>query len=115
QAAAQVDTKLFEICHLIGEPPRRWLTAAETPAMVLAYDPWLHTPHEVERLRGAAAKARAALRAAPDNPLDAVWSERPAAPLASPRAGPGALPSLPRVAPARPAERLPWARSRSPQ
>jgi Xaa-Pro aminopeptidase len=82
QAAAQADTGLFEICHLIDEPPPRWLAAALKPGMVLAYDPWLHTPHEVERLRAAAEKAGAMLRPLTDNPLDRVWSERPAAPVA---------------------------------
>ena len=82
QAAAQADTGLFEICHLIDEPPPRWLAAALKPEMVLAYDPWLHTPHEVERFRAAAEKAGAVLSAVTDNPLDRVWSDRPVAPIA---------------------------------
>ena len=73
QAAAQADTGLFEICHLIDEPPPRWLAAGLKPGRSLAYDPWLHTPHEVERFRAAAEKARAVLRAVTDNPLDRVW------------------------------------------
>ncbi len=49
---------------------------------MLGYDPWLHTPHEVERFRIAAEKAGATLRAVGDNPLDRVWPGQPAAPLA---------------------------------
>ena len=82
QAAQQVDGSLFEIHHLIDEPPARWLGAALKPGEVLGYDPWLHTPHEVERLRAAAERAGASLRAVDDNPLDRVWPDRPAAPLA---------------------------------
>src|SRR5271165_4401279 len=82
QAAAQVDTQLFEVHHLIDEPPARWIGGALTPGAVLGYDPWLHTPHEVERLRAAAEKAGASLRAVAENPLDIVWSGRPAAPIA---------------------------------
>jgi Xaa-Pro aminopeptidase len=82
QAAAQVDTGLFEIHHLIDEPPAQWLVAALTAAAVLAYDPWLHTPHEIERFRAAAEKAGAVLRAVSDNPLDRVWPGQPAAPIA---------------------------------
>jgi Xaa-Pro aminopeptidase len=82
QAAAQVDTGFFEIHHLIDEPPARWLATALQPGAVLAYDPWLHTPYEVERFRAAAEKAGAVLRAVPDNPLDRVWPGRPAAPIA---------------------------------
>jgi len=82
QAAAQVDTKLFEIHHLIDEPPAQWLAAALAAGAVLAYDPWLHTPHEIDRFRTAAEKAGAVLRAVSDNPLDRVWPGQPAAPIA---------------------------------
>src|SRR5216683_5691431 len=82
QAAAQADTQLFEIHHLIDEPPARWIGTALAKGAVLGYDPWLHTPHEVERFRAAAAKAGAGLRAVSENPLDRVWSGRPAAPIA---------------------------------
>jgi Xaa-Pro aminopeptidase len=82
QAAAQVDRGLFEIRHLVEEPPAQWVAAALAPGMALGYDPWLHTPNEIERLRAAAEKAGAVLRALPDNPLDRVWRDRPARPLA---------------------------------
>ncbi|MBV8777397.1 MAG: aminopeptidase P family N-terminal domain-containing protein, partial [Alphaproteobacteria bacterium] len=82
QAAAQVDTQAYEIRHLIDEPPARWLAEAAAADDVIGYDPWLHTPNEVERLRAGAEKAGAVLRASAHNPLDAVWPARPAAPLA---------------------------------
>jgi Xaa-Pro aminopeptidase len=82
QAAAQVDTRLFEIHHLIDEPPAQWIAAALTARAVLAYDPWLHTPHEIERFRTAAEKAGAELRAVSNNPLDRAWPGQPAAPIA---------------------------------
>jgi Xaa-Pro aminopeptidase len=82
QAAAQVDTQLFETHHLIDEPPARWIETALTPGVVLGYDPWLHTPHDIERFRAAAEKAGASLRAVAENPLDRAWSGRPAAPIA---------------------------------
>jgi Xaa-Pro aminopeptidase len=82
QAAAQVDAGLFEIRHLIEEPPAHWIGTALKAGTVLAYDPWLHTPHEVERFRAAAEKAGAVLRAVSDNPLDRVWPGRPGAPIA---------------------------------
>jgi Xaa-Pro aminopeptidase len=82
QAAQQVDGDLFEIHHLIDEPPARWIGAALAAGAMLGYDPWLHTPQEVERFRAAAQKAGASLRAVADNPLDRVWPGQPAAPLA---------------------------------
>ncbi len=82
QAAQQVDGGLFEIHHLIDEPPARWAGAALEAGEVLGYDPWLHTPNEVERFRAAAEKAGASLRPVEGNPLDRVWPGQPAAPLA---------------------------------
>src|SRR5215472_7408771 len=82
QAAAQVGTQSFEIHHLIDEPPARWMGTALTSGAVLGYDPWLHTPQEVERFRAAAEKAGASLRPVAGNPLDRVWPGQPAAPLA---------------------------------
>jgi Xaa-Pro aminopeptidase len=82
QAAQQVDGRSFEIHHLIEEPPAHWLGDALAAGAVLGYDPWLHTPNEVDRFRSAAERRGATLRAVADNPLDKVWTDRPAAPLA---------------------------------
>src|SRR5215471_7667553 len=82
QAAAQVDTASFEIHHLIEEPPAQWITSVLRTGEILAYDPWLHTPHEMERFRGAAEKAGASLRGVGENPLDRVWAGQPMAPIA---------------------------------
>jgi Xaa-Pro aminopeptidase len=82
QAAQQVDGDLFEIHHLIDDPPAVWLGSALKPGNILGYDPWLHTPQEAERFSAAAEKAGASLRAVDDNPLDRVWLDQPPAPLA---------------------------------
>ena len=82
QAAAQIDTGSFEIHHLVEEPPAQWLATALKNGEVLGYDPWLHTPHEVERFRAAAEKAGAEFRAVHDNPVDRVWPGQPAPPIA---------------------------------
>ena len=82
QAAAQVDTGSIEIRHLTEEPPAQWITSVLKPGQALGYDPWLHTPHEVERFRAAAEKAGGSLRAVAENPLDRVWVGQPAAPIA---------------------------------
>jgi Xaa-Pro aminopeptidase len=82
QAALQVDSECFEIRHLIEEPPAMWLGEVLRQDAVLGYDPWLHTPSEVERLRAATERAGAVLRPVAGNPLDRVWRDRPPAPLA---------------------------------
>src|SRR5690348_6463935 len=82
QAVTQIDKESFEIRHLIEEPAAQWLATVLKPGEVLAYDPWLHTPHEVERYRAAAEKVGAQFRAISDNPLDRIWVGQPAAPIA---------------------------------
>ncbi|HEU0215769.1 MAG TPA: aminopeptidase P family protein [Stellaceae bacterium] len=91
QAGAQVDTEAYEIRHLIDEPAATWLTSAAKQGDAIGYDPWLHTPQEVERLKTAVERAGATLRAVTKNPLDQVWEGRPATPLAPVFAQPDAF------------------------
>ncbi|HEX3954087.1 MAG TPA: aminopeptidase P family protein, partial [Stellaceae bacterium] len=81
QAAQQAETSLFEIRHLIDQPAAQWLGGTLAKGAVVGYDPWLHTPHEVERLKAGAERAGATLKAVA-NPIDKIWPGRPAAPLA---------------------------------
>jgi Xaa-Pro aminopeptidase len=81
QAAKQVDTKAWNIESLIDPPPETWLTRHLNAGDRLGFDPWLHTSAAAERLAAACAKAGAELIAVDSNPLDAVWTERPAPPL----------------------------------
>src|SRR5216684_6245165 len=81
QAAAQADTQLFEIHHLIDEPPARWLAGTLKKGAFIGYDPWLHTPQELERLKGGAERAGGSLKRVA-NPIDRIWPGRPPAPLA---------------------------------
>ncbi len=82
QAARQVDPQLFEVRHLTGDPPEAWIAAHLPAEAKLGYDPWLHTPEGVARLRRACEQADGALVACPDNPLDAVWTDQPPPPIA---------------------------------
>jgi Xaa-Pro aminopeptidase len=81
QAAKQVDTKAWNIESLIDPPPETWLTRHLTAGDRLGFDPWMHTSTAAERLAAACARAGAELIAVDSNPLDAVWTERPAPPL----------------------------------
>ena len=80
QAGHQTDTGLFEIVDLIATPPHAWLEKRLKAGDRIGYDPWLHTVAGVRRLTKAAAAAGAELVALDTNPLDAVWSDRPAPP-----------------------------------
>src|SRR3984885_1875248 len=80
QAAKQVDTKAWNVESLIDPPPENWLTRHLAAGDRLGFDPWLHTSAAAERLSAACAKAGAELVAVDTNPVDAVWTERPALP-----------------------------------
>ena len=82
QAKNEVDTKAWSLLHLVDQPPQQWLTDILSAGQRLGYDPWLHTPNGVEHLRLACEKTGAVLAACHDNPLDAVWLDRPIPPRA---------------------------------
>jgi Xaa-Pro aminopeptidase len=81
QAAKQVDGKAWTVAPLVDPPPEAWLTEHLAAGDRLGFDPWLHTSAAAERLAAACAKAGAELVAVEGNPLDSVWTERPAPPL----------------------------------
>lgn len=82
QVREQVDAQVFAFRHLIEEPVPAWLSTVLRPGDKLGYDPWLHTPQEVGRLKEACSKAGAVLTPCEPNPIDALWDGRPAPPLA---------------------------------
>jgi Xaa-Pro aminopeptidase len=81
QAPEQVDPKVFTPLHLIDQPPAGWIEQQLKRGGRLGYDPWLHTPDAVERLTQACKLAGGELVAVESNPVDAVWTDRPPAPL----------------------------------
>jgi Xaa-Pro aminopeptidase len=81
QAGQQVDGKAWVVESLVEPPPETWLSAHLAANDRLGFDPWLHTTAAAERLAAACAKAGAELVAVESNPVDAVWTERPPAPL----------------------------------
>lgn len=83
QVREQVDAAVFAPRHLIEEPPERWLAGELKAGRRLGYDPRLHTLAEADRLKGAAEGAGAELVPVEANPVDAVWTDRPAPPLAA--------------------------------
>lgn len=83
QVRDQVDAATFEIRDLVDGGVSAYLESAAKPGQRIGYDPRLHSPDALARLKTAAAKAGAELKPAPVNPLDAAWGEaRPAQPSA---------------------------------
>src|SRR6266705_1479495 len=81
QARNQVDPTIFALEHLLDTPPEQWLEMNLPAVARLGYDPWLHTVEGAEKLAKACAAAGAALVPTEPNPVDVVWSDRPAPPL----------------------------------
>ncbi len=82
QARVQTDTDLFEQRDLMEGGVAGALSAKLQSGDRIGYDPKLVTPDALERWRKAAADKGAALVPQADNPVDSVWSDRPAAPCA---------------------------------
>lgn len=80
QVRDQVDTALIEPVHSAEKSAAVWIEESLHPGQTLAFDPWLHTPDEIERYSAAATRAGAWLKPAPRNLVDAVWSDRPTPP-----------------------------------
>jgi Xaa-Pro aminopeptidase len=81
QVRNQVDTSLFAVEHLVEAPPPTWIEANLPAGARLGYDPWLHTVDGADKLRSACAAAGATLVPVEPNPIDAIWTDRPAPPL----------------------------------
>ena len=83
QVRDQVDAGVFEIRDLVDGGVPAYLETATAKGQLIGYDPRLHSPDALERLKVAAAKAGAALKPVEANPLDEAWgAARPAQPTA---------------------------------
>jgi Xaa-Pro aminopeptidase len=78
QLAAETDATLWEKLHLTEQPPPKWLAANIEGSARVGYDPWLMSEDSLARYR----EAGLSLVAEAQNPIDTVWTDRPAPPLA---------------------------------
>ena len=84
QVRDQVDLNLFEIRDLVEGGVTAWLEDELVSGQVVGYDPRLHSPDALDRLKTAAEKAGASLKAVVANPLDQAWGKaRPGQPEAA--------------------------------
>jgi len=77
----QVDPSIFKPVAWTETSPSDWLEVNLSPGARLGYDPWLHTLRQVKCIGKATRAAGAALVAVEPNPIDAIWTDRPAPPL----------------------------------
>ena len=81
QAKAQTDPAIFELHHVVNDPPVDWIEPNLRAGEKLGYDPRLHTTEAVARFAAACKKAGAELVAATANPIDVIWRDRPEPPV----------------------------------
>ncbi len=91
QSAEQTDTTVVTPVRMEETPLERWVEQNLPVGGKLGYDPWLHTVDGLARLEKAAAAAGGSLIAVKANPIDALWSDRPAPPTAPVKAHPAAF------------------------
>ncbi len=79
QVKAQIDTSVFTPVDWPETKPADWLREALPRGGSVAYDPWLHTRDEIDRMETGLAGSGITL-AATENFLDDIWTDRPAPP-----------------------------------
>ncbi len=82
QAREQVIESLFTVCQTPPEDPLLWLGQQVRPGARIGYDPRLHTMKSVTRMARVLKAAEAELVPVAENPIDALWDDRPAPPMA---------------------------------
>jgi Xaa-Pro aminopeptidase len=91
QAPAQVDSGLVAVINITDCKFSAWIEEHLPEGAKLGFDPWLHTADEVARLRKAAKAAGGEFVAVERNPVDLVWEDRPAPPVAPVKSHPPEL------------------------
>ena len=82
QLGQEVDDALFDRRHMVEQPLAQWLEEHLPEGACLGYDPWLAKRGERERLEKVVAARQGTLVPLDPNPVDAVWPDRPPAPIA---------------------------------
>ncbi len=81
QAQEQLDTNIFTLHHIGRTPPDTWLRGRLQARARIGFDPWLHSPDEIEPLRATLKERDVQLVACANNPIDAIWEDQPPPPL----------------------------------
>ncbi len=83
QVRGEVDLDIFAIESLVDNPPPSWIKDNLGKGARLGFDPWLHTINEVKALNVSAEQSGATLVPLDKNPIDIIWKDQPAPPVAS--------------------------------
>jgi Xaa-Pro aminopeptidase len=81
QAGKEADPALFTIIPSALQSPAEWVERHLKPGQTLGIDPWLITDNGARTLEEACRKAQASLKLLDGNPIDQIWTDRPAPPV----------------------------------
>lgn len=81
QVVDQVDGAHFETRITTMAGLAQWVGQNATRGQVIGYDPKLHTPAQIAALETVLRTSGITLKPLDKNPLDAVWANRPSAPM----------------------------------
>ena len=90
QVRAQVDTGHFNPVDWPEVKPAAWLTERLPRGGAVGFDPWLHTPEQIEALEAGLAGSGVAVRPT-ENLIDRIWPDRPDPPRGAIRVYPADL------------------------
>ncbi|MDD3288585.1 MAG: aminopeptidase family protein P, partial [Alphaproteobacteria bacterium] len=82
QASAQIEKDIYEIHDIAKKRPIEWLKENARSGMKIGFDPRLHSYEEIDRWRKALSKNGIELLSEENNPVDKIWADRPASPMA---------------------------------
>lgn len=82
QVRQQVDLQIFEPQHSSDISVDEWLPTILKPGDRLGYDPKLHTPRDIKKIRQACVRSQAEFVPCQPNPVDAIWTDQPQVPQA---------------------------------
>ncbi len=82
QVRQQVDLQVFDPLHSSEITLEDWLSSILKPGDKLGYDPKLHTPKDMMKIRQACVRNKAELVPCLPNPIDVIWTDRPQIPQA---------------------------------
>ena len=80
QVQAQADNALFDTGEYMKKNAAMWLAENLGEGSVVGYDPYLHTPKQIEAFEQECRKKGAVLKAIDGNLIDAVWEDQPPRP-----------------------------------
>ena len=91
QVRAEVDLAAFTPVNWPEVKAGEWLKSALPQGGRVGFDPWLHTSTEIAEIEAALAGTGITLEPLDQNPVDAIWADRPAPPMAPARIHPATL------------------------